>query len=169
MDLSILNNLVGQKLPNLSLKATDGRDVQLNTLSGRTVLFAYPRTSPKDGSTVIGWDQIPGAKGCTAQNCGFRDKHQQLLDAGATQVFGLSTQNSDDQAEAVVRLHLPFHLLSDADHKLHRHFDLPTLEADGVKLLHRFAAICVDDAIEHVVHSLVDTGDYADVILDLLL
>jgi peroxiredoxin len=41
-----------------------------------------------------GWDEIPGARGCTPQSCAFRDHHQELNDLGA-QVFGLSTQNTE--------------------------------------------------------------------------
>jgi len=34
---------------------------------------------------------IPGARGCTPQNCAFRDHYAELQSLGAT-VYGLSTQ-----------------------------------------------------------------------------
>jgi AhpC/TSA family len=48
-----------------------------------------------------GWDEIPGARGCTPQSCAFRDHHQELNDLGA-QVFGLSTQNTEYQLAWII-------------------------------------------------------------------
>jgi len=67
-----------------------------------------------------GWDDIPGARGCTPQSCAFRDHHAELSALGAD-VFGLSTQNTDYQKEMAERLHLPFLVLSDADFFLSGH------------------------------------------------
>ena len=52
---------------------------------------------------IEGWDEIPGARGCTPQSCAFRDHFADLRAAGATEVFGLSTQDTAYQAEAVAR------------------------------------------------------------------
>ena len=107
-------HLRGATLPEVGLRATDGREVTLARLAGRTVVFAYPRTGrPGEISPVPEWDGIPGARGCTPQSCAFRDLHAELLAAGAARVFGLSTQDTAYQREARDRLHLPFELLSD--------------------------------------------------------
>ena len=83
-------------------------------LTGRTVVFAYPRTGePGKISLVDDWDMIPGARGCTPQTCSFRDLFADLKAAGARQVFGLSTQGNAYQPEMAARLHLPFPVLSD--------------------------------------------------------
>ena len=63
-----------------------------------------------------GWDEIPGARGCTPQSCSFRDHHSELSALGAD-VFGLSAQNTEYQKEMAERLHLPFLVLSDANFK----------------------------------------------------
>ncbi|MEQ1614269.1 MAG: redoxin family protein, partial [Hyphomicrobiaceae bacterium] len=110
------SHLAGIRLPAVTLVATDGSVKTLATLPGRTVLFAYPRTGvPGQIGIVDDWDMIPGARGCTPQSCAFRDLHAELKAAGATRVFGLSTQDTTYQREAVERLHLPFLLLSDEE------------------------------------------------------
>ena len=48
-----------------------------------------------------GWDNIPGARGCTPEARGFRDHHDELLESGAARVYGLSSQTGDYQPEVV--------------------------------------------------------------------
>jgi peroxiredoxin len=60
-----------------------------------------------------GWEQIPGARGCTPQACAFRDHYRELATFEA-ELFGLSTQPTDDQREMAERLRLPLEILSDA-------------------------------------------------------
>ena len=108
-------HLTGMKMPDVALPATSGGMVNLAKLKGRTVVYVYPRTGVPGVDAPPGWDQIPGARGCTPQSCGFRDHFAELKALGVAQVFGLSTQDTDYQREAAERLHLPFPILSDAD------------------------------------------------------
>src|SRR4029077_9791262 len=108
-------HLTGMNLPDVTLPATTGPAVNLAKLTGLTVLYVYPRTGVPGVDALPGWDDIPGARGCTPQSCGFRDHFRELKALGVAQVYGLSTQDSAYQREAVQRLHLPFPLLSDAD------------------------------------------------------
>jgi peroxiredoxin len=134
------------RLPSLPLKATDGSQVDLAKLSDRTVVYIYPRTGVPGQSTPDGWDQIPGARGCTPQSCGFRDHFAELKRLGVARVFGLSTQDSAYQREAVERLHLPFPVLSDERLELARAIKLPTFKVAGMTLLKRMALV-IDDGI----------------------
>jgi len=139
-------HLTGMRLPDIALTATDGSPVNLSKLSGRTVVYVYPRTGQPGKPTPTGWDAIPGARGCTPQSCSFRDHFAELKALGARQLYGLSTQDSDYQREVVTRLHLPFQILSDAERKLTRALNLPTFEVDGMVLLKRMAWV-VDDGV----------------------
>jgi peroxiredoxin len=144
-------HLVGLQVPDLPLPATDGRLVSLARLSGRTVVYAYPRTGRPDQIAVVDdWDMIPGARGCTPQSCAFRDHHSELLAAGAAHVFGLSTQDTAYQQEAVARLHLPFAILSDEALALTKALRLPTMEVAGLTLLKRMALVIDDGRITKV-------------------
>ena len=139
-------HLQGLALPSLSLPATDGSRVDLSKLAGRTVVYVYPRTGVPGQPLPEGWDAIPGARGCTPQSCSFRDHFAELKRLGVAHLYGLSTQDTPYQREAVERLKLPFAILSDAELGLTRAIDLPTFALAGMTLLKRMALV-IDDGV----------------------
>jgi peroxiredoxin len=143
-------HLAGASLPGIALPATDGAQVDLAKLAGRTVVYVYPRTGRPGQALPTGWNEIPGARGCTPQSCSFRDHFAQLKRLGVARLFGLSTQDLDYQREAVERLHLPFAILSDSDLKLTHALRLPTFQVDGMTLIRRMAWVIDDGVIVHV-------------------
>ena len=140
-------HLAGLRLPSVPLAATDGSHVDLSKLKGRTVVYIYPRTGVPGQPSPDGWDAIPGARGCTPQSCSFRDHFAELEQLGVAQLYGLSTQDSDYQREAVGRLHLPFAVLSDEALKLARAINLPTFTVAGMILLKRMALVIEDGVV----------------------
>jgi peroxiredoxin len=144
------DHLTGMKLPPVRLRSTSGREIDVSSLRGTTVIYVYPRTGRPDQEMLTGWNEIPGARGCTPQSCAFRDHHEELKRAGAARVFGLSTQDTAYQREAVERLHLPFELLSDAKLELARALKLPTFGVDGMTLIKRLTLIARDGVIAKV-------------------
>lgn len=144
------DHLVGMTLPKMTLPSTAGRAVDLSALpKGRTVIYCYPMTGVPGQALPDGWDEIPGARGCTPQSCSFRDHHRELADLGAG-VLGLSTQTTEYQREMAGRLHLPFDVLSDADLRFATALRLPTFEVEGKRLIKRLTLIVRDQIIEHV-------------------
>jgi peroxiredoxin len=144
------DHLTGMALPQIELRSTRGDSVDLSMLKGTTVVYIYPRTGRPDQELPTGWNAIPGARGCTPQSCSFRDRYQQLKALGVAELFGLSTQDSAYQREAVERLHLPFELLSDENLKFARALKLPTFEVDGMTLIRRITLIARDGVIRKV-------------------
>ena len=140
------HHLTGMKLPSIPLAATDGSRVDLSKLAGRTVVYIYPRTGVPGEPPPDGWDAIPGARGCTPQSCSFRDHFAELEGLGVARLFGLSTQDTAYQREAVDRLHLPFTVLSDEKLALAHAARLPTFTVAGMTLLKRMALV-IDDGI----------------------
>jgi peroxiredoxin len=144
-------HLEGMAVPDVALRATDGKRVSLAKLPGRIVVFAYPRTGvPGQPSPVADWDMIPGARGCTPQTCAFRDLHKVMIAAGAARVFGLSTQDGPYQKEAAQRLHLPFPLLSDEKLALSNALRLPLMQVADMTLIKRLALVIDDGTITKV-------------------
>src|SRR3954466_6275272 len=143
-------HLAGLKLPSIALASTNGSQVDLSTLKGRTVVYIYPRTGRPGQAMPDGWDAIPGARGCTPQSCSFRDHFAELKRLGVAHLYGLSTQDLDYQREAVERLHLPFAILSDAGFALTDALRLPTFEVDGMRLIKRMAWVIDDGVITHI-------------------
>jgi peroxiredoxin len=143
-------HLAGMKLPSVALQSTGSRKIDLSVLKGTTVVYVYPRTGRPDQEVPPGWNAIPGARGCTPQSCAFRDHYEELKRAGASQVFGLSTQDTAYQREAAERLHLPFELLSDERLELARALKLPTFDVAGMRLIKRLTLVARDGVIRKV-------------------
>jgi len=155
------DHLPGMRFPPLSLASTSGGRIDLSTLAGTTVVYCYPLTGRPDRNLPLGWDEIPGARGCTPQSCAFRDHHAELQDLGA-RVFGLSTQTTEYQGEAVERLHLPFALLSDENLEFAGTLDLPTFEAEGMTLVKRLTLIVEGGEILKVFYPVFPPGRNAE-------
>jgi peroxiredoxin len=143
-------HLAGMALPHIALPSTSRATVDLASIAGTVVIYAYPRNEqPGAGPLVPGWDAIPGARGCTPHNRGFLEHYAEFAALGVT-VFGLSTQDTDYQRELAERLELPFPLLSDAKLELTRALSLPTHQLGDITLLKRLAWIARDGVIERV-------------------
>lgn len=143
------DHLAGLRLPDVALDATSGGAVNLSRLRGRVVVYCYPMTGRPDTALPDGWDAIPGARGCTPQNCAWRDHHDEVGRRGA-KVFGLSVQTPEYQREMVERLHLSYPVLSDGDGVFRKALELPVFEAAGMTLLKRLTFIARDGVIEAV-------------------
>lgn len=135
------SHLPGMKIPALSLPSTLDVAVNLSELAGELlVAYAYPRTGRPGQPLPAGWDDIPGARGCTPQSCAFRDALAEFAALGAA-VVGLSAQSPEEQREFAAREHIPFALLSDSDLHLRDQLRLPTFEAEGMTLYKRLTFV----------------------------
>jgi peroxiredoxin len=142
-------HLLGRKLPLVSLTSTTGKFVDLSTYAGTLVIYFYPKLGRPDSPPLVGWNEIPGASGCTPQTCAFRDAHAELMQLGA-EVFGVSSQSFADQQEAHARLNLPFALLNDGQLALARALRIPTFEYAGMRLIKRVTIIAMGGLIRKV-------------------
>lgn len=140
VDDGAASHLQGMNLPKLRLLATDGASVDIAAVPGRLVIYIYPMTGRPGVPLPDGWDAIPGARGCTPQSCSFRDHYSELRSLN-TSVFGLSVQTTEYQKEAKDRLHLPFELLSDSEHRLKQLLRLPTFTVAGMELYKRLTLV----------------------------
>ena len=161
------DHLLGMDLPPVSLASTSGGAVDLSALPGTTVVYCYPMTGRPDRDLPDGWDGIPGARGCTPQSCSFRDHHQDLRELDA-RVFGLSTQGTAYQQEAVERLHLPFELLSDENLVFTKEAGLPTFRVEGVLLTKRLTMILESGRIEKVFYPVFPPDRSAEQVIEWL-
>ena len=143
------DHLKGKRLPNVKLAATNGQAIDLGDLPGTVVIYCYPMTGQPNVPLPDGWNQIPGARGCTPQSCSFRDHYQEIRALGAD-VIGLSVQNTDYQKEMAERLHLPFPVVSDIHYEFQKALSLPTFQAAGMTLLKRLTLIVKNGVVEAV-------------------
>ena len=134
------DHLAGLELPELTLASSAGPVNLAELARDRLVLYVYPRTGRPGTPMPPGWDEIPGARGCTPQSCGFRD-HATELAAFGPRVAGLSAQSLADQVEFAERNRMPFPIVSDERLELAHALRLPTFEVEGVTLYKRLALV----------------------------
>jgi len=162
------DHLRGMLLPPLVLPSTTGEDVDLGEAgAGTLVLYVYPMTGVPGRPLPPGWDEIPGARGCTPQNCAFRDLHAELRDRGAT-VHGASTQPLEEQREFAQREQLPYPLLNDWEICLGDDPGLPTFEVEDRRLYKRITLVVRDGEITDVIYPVFPPGSDAAGALALL-
>lgn len=162
-------HLEGLQLPDISLPSTAGQNFSFDIHSNpkKLVIYVYPPTGQPDVALPDGWDEIPGARGCTPQACDFSDHHQQFERLN-TQVFGLSTQTTEYQFELKNRLHLAFDLLSDSDFQLKKALNLPTFQAGKLVLYKRLTLIAQENIIKKVFYPVFPPNQHASQVLDWL-
>jgi peroxiredoxin len=161
VDDGAANHLMGLPIPQVFLRSTAGRLVDLSELSSPwSVIYCYPMTGIPGKPLPEGWDMIPGARGCTPQTCSFRDHYQELSQLQAD-VFGLSTQTTEYQREMADRLHLPFEILSDTEFRLCDALRLPTFQVEGMRLVKRLTLIVRGGRIEHVFYPVFPPNESA--------
>jgi peroxiredoxin len=158
------DHLPGMKLPSVSLTSTSGDHIDLSALAGTTVVYCSPLTGRPDRKLPQGWDEIPGARGCTPQSCAFRDHHAELKDLGS-RVFGLSAQSTAYQREAAERLNLPYGLLSDENLEFAEALGLPTFEADGMILIKRLTLVIENGEILKTFYPVFPPGRNAEEVI----
>jgi peroxiredoxin len=136
------DGLEGRELPDLALPSTGGGELGLReAAAGLLVAYVYPRTGTPGEPLPEGWDDIPGARGCTPQSCAYRDA---LADFGrnGADLVGISVQSPAEQAEFAAREHIPYPLLSDEGFALAEALGLPTFETpEGDTFLRRLTLV----------------------------
>jgi peroxiredoxin/DNA-binding transcriptional MerR regulator len=174
VDDGAARRLPGRVLPALELSATDGSAVRLDDVApGRWVLFVYPLTGEPGVDVPRGWDEIPGARGCSQEACGFRDNLRDLQDAGVEEVLALSSDRIQYQQELAARLHLPYRLLSDPGLRVADALELPTFTAQAVprdvggsqRLYKRLTLVLDGPTVEHVFYPVFPPDRHAAEVL----
>ena len=160
VDDGAADHLTGAELPDLVLPSSQGA-VNVRDFD---VLYVYPRSGKPGVASLPGWDEIPGARGCTPQSCGFRD-HNAELEALGKRVAGLSAQSLEDQVEFAQRNAMPFPVISDEWLNLARDPGLPTFDVEGLTLYKRLALVAEDGRIVKVFYPVFPPDRNAEEVL----
>src|SRR5882762_6488521 len=100
---------VGKKVPQFALPATGAKTWKLKDAAGeKLVLYFYPKDM---------------TSGCTLESQQFRDLHAAFRKA-KTRVYGVSRDSEASHEKFKKKESLPFELISDADEKLCKLFDV---------------------------------------------
>ena len=157
------DHLAGLELPELVLESSGG-SVNLRDFD---VLYVYPRSGRPGQPLLPGWNETPGARGCTPQSCAFRDAHSEFAALGL-RVAGLSAQPLDDQLEFAGRNRMPFPVISDPERRLGAALGLPTFEIAGLTLYKRITLVAEQARIVKVFYPVFPPDANAGDVLDWL-
>ena len=131
VDDGACDHLLGLPIPSIVLDSSHGAIDLAELAAKRLVLYVYPRTTRSGHPPPIpGWNDIPGAFGCTGESRDYRDHATELAALGAC-VAGLSVQTLDDQLEFANRNNMPFPILADPDGRLGTALGMPTFDVAG--------------------------------------
>jgi len=103
---------VGDKAPDFTVAASDGKAVHLQDYVGKgnIVLYFYPKDD---------------TQGCTKEACGIRDSFDEFKGLNAI-VFGVSFDSVDSHKKFIEKYKLPFVLLADTDKKVAKMYGAAT-------------------------------------------
>jgi peroxiredoxin len=158
-------------VPDLTLPSSRG-EIELRTFCAkRAALYIYPATGIPGRDPAIdpapGWDDIPGAAGCTRQCRGFRASFASFVERGI-RVAGISGQSLSEQADFALREAIPFPLICDRELALQHAWQLPVFSAGGRTFLRRMVLYVAANQIERVLYPVADPGESANALLALL-
>jgi peroxiredoxin len=153
-------HLVGKEVPDLTLESSQGT-VNIRDFE---VIYVYPRSGRPGVPLLPGWDETPGARGCTPQSCAFRDLYPDL----GVPVAGLSAQSLEDQTEFAERNRMPFPVIADPERRLETALNLPTFEIQGYVLYKRLTLVAEDARIVKVFYPVFPPDRNAGDVLDYL-
>jgi peroxiredoxin len=154
------DHLVGMELPELRLESSQG-EVSVRDFE---VIYVYPRSGRPGVPLLPGWDETPGARGCTPQSCAFRDLFPDL----GVPVAGLSAQSLEDQLEFAERNRMPFPVIADPERRLGAMLNLPRFEIQGFVLYKRITLVAQDARIAKVFYPVFPPDRNAGDVLDYL-
>ncbi len=162
-----VSNLAGRPFPDLTLEATTGASIAIARLPGRSVVFFYPYTGRPGIPDPPDWDRIPGAHGSTPQAQAYSRLYGEFRNRDVN-VFGVSLQDPEWQAELAARNNLAFPLLSDRTHALSRALELPVFQTGGTTYLKRLTLFVNGGKITWVSFPVPDPQGDAAVSLSML-
>jgi peroxiredoxin Q/BCP len=109
MEMDVHDGWIGKNFPNFNLINDYGELLKLSDIKGQwSVLFFYP----KDGSP-----------GCTIESCAFRDRYDEIVEAGGN-LYGISSDSMQTHQNFRKKHNLQYTLLTDSKSQLVRKMKL---------------------------------------------
>jgi peroxiredoxin len=168
VDDGAVEGLAGTELPDLALPSTLDGELRLpDAAASPLVAYVYPMTGTPGRALPEGWDDIPGARGCTPQSCAYRDALGEFRGLGV-ELVGISAQTAAEQAEFAAREHIPYPLLSDEGLRLAAALGLPTFAVEGRTLYRRLTFVAVAGRIVKVFYPVFPPDRDAAAVLEWL-
>jgi len=143
------DHILGVKIPSIILPSTEGK-MDLSKINTQfRVLYFFPMMAVPEKSLPSGWNDVPGARGCTPQNITINEhiKDLQKYDAG---ICGISTQSIDELIELSLLRKFSQPLISDSSLKFQEKLQMPIFHIENKTMYKRLTLIVKDSKIVKV-------------------
>ena len=158
----------GKLLPDISLPNQQGNLLRLKRSDTfRLVIYFYSLTGHPNKKLPENWNQIPGAAGCTLENCNFRDNYENFIKLNSLPI-GISTQNIEDIKEMSSRLGIQFDILSDFNLEFVNKLNLKTFEINKKVFIKRLTIIVEKNIISKVFFPINSVHNHVNEVIEWL-
>ncbi len=141
------NHLLGRQIPDVILPSTKDSFLDLPIINKKyCILYFFPMMTMSEKDLPLGWNDIPGARGCTPQNISF-SKHNDILEKFDAISIGISSQPIYDLEQLSSIRKLSQTLVSDSKLEFQKRLNIPTLNVEDKRMYKRLTLIVKDSKI----------------------
>ena len=162
------DHLLHKLLPDISLPNQSGNLLKLNRSDTfRKVIYFYSLTGHPEKKLPENWNKIPGANGCTLENCSFRDNYEKFIELNSIPI-GISTQTVEDIHEMTNRLLIQYDVLSDSDYTLMNALSIPNFTNENKIYFKRITLIVEKNIVKKVFYPIFPPNKHINEVLEWL-
>ncbi len=144
------NHLLGRQIPDIILPSTKDSFFDLSNIDREYgILYFFPMMIMPGKDLPLGWNDIPGARGCTPQNISFSENNATLEKFNAISI-GISSQPIYDLEQLSSRRKLSQILVSDSKLEFQKRLNIPTFNVEDKKMYKRLTLVVKDYKIVKV-------------------
>lgn len=144
------SHLLGREIPNLILPSTQNSFFDLTAIEKKYgILYFFPMMNMPEKDLPSGWNDIPGARGCTPQNISVSNHVIELEKHDAIPI-GISSQPIADLEKLSSIRNLSQILVSDNKLEFQKKLNAPIFAVDGNTMYKRLTLIVKNSKIVKV-------------------
>ena len=163
------DHLLGMTIPDTILPSTKNSILELSKIDSRyKILYFFPMIAiPGENMPSSGWNDIPGARGCTPQNISM-SKHNSDLQKYDAISIGISTQSVNELTKVSSLRKFSQSLVSDRDLEFQETLSIPTFQFEGKMMYKRLTLIVRESRIVKVFYPIFPPDKHIFEILEWL-
>lgn len=141
------DHLLGMTIPNSILPSTKGNFLNVCKIDTQFVMmYFFPMIGVLEKNIPLGWNNIPGARGCTPQNITINECIEDLRNYGVTPI-GISTQPIDELSKISSMREFSQIILSDSSLEFQQKLGIPTFQVENKTMYKRITLILENSKI----------------------
>ncbi len=141
------NHLLGRQMPKIVLPSTKTSFLDFSKIAKKyVILYFFPMMGMPGKELPSGWNEIPGARGCTPQNITFSENNDSLKKFNAVSI-GVSSQSIYDLEQLSSIRKLSQEIVSDNKLEFQKNLNIPIFEIEDKIMYKRLTLIVKDSKI----------------------